>query len=397
VPGTDDLELLWQLARRLPEATIVVTSASSDRERAMEAARRGAHDYVAKPIQFDDLSLKLHIAQERGRLIRENRLLRWEVARSTADHPVVAASGPMIGFLETLERVAAYKSNLLLVGEAGSGKEVLARTIHAQSARRNQSFLVAHCAIKPEERVETELFGAAQSVMTGLERTQRGLFLDANHGTLFLDEIGELSNSIQDKLLEVLRSGEIQFAAKAEVRSVDVRVFAATSRNLEDEVEKGNFREDLLDQLGVIRLEVPPLRERLKDIPLLVDHFIEYYRQALVKPVRGIADDALARLVSYPWVGNIRELENVVERAMIVVRGDRITIRDLPSEILMPSTLDPAAELNLSLKNGRRALEIDLIRQALRATGGNRTRAAKRLEISHRALLYKLKEYGIRD
>ena len=162
-------------------------------------------------------------------------------------------------------------------------------------------------------------------------------------------------------------------------------------------MEKGRFREDLFDQLGEIRLDVPPLRERLKDIPLLVDHFIEHYRQTLVKPVRGIADDALARLVAHHWVGNIRELENIVERAMIVARGDRITTRDLPRDILTPSPLGPEAEVNLSLKRGRRSLEIDLIRQALRATGGNRTRAAKRLDISHRALLYKLKEYGIRD
>ena len=397
VPGTDDLDLLWQLARRLPESIILVTSASRDRERAIEAAHRGAHDYLEKPIQFDELLLKLRIAQERGRLDRENRLLSWEVARSIAERPIVAASTPMIEFLETLERVAAYKSSVLLVGEAGTGKEVLARAIHAQSARRNQSFVAVNCALKPTRRVETELFGSIQQATTGTERTRRGLFLDADQGTLFLDEVGELPDSLQARLIEVLQSEEVQSAAESNIRSINVRVLASTARTLEEDVAMGRFRADLLDQLGAIRLDVPPLRKRPKDIPLLVDHFIEHYRHTLVRPARGIADEALERLVSYQWVGNIRELENVIERAMIVARGDRITPRDLPSDIITPTKIGSHANDNLSLKRGRRALEIDLIRRALRATGGNRTHAAKRLDISHRALLYKLKDYGIRD
>jgi len=397
VPGTNGLELLWQLVRRLPEAIILITSAPEDRERALEAARRGAHDYLEKPFESEELLMKLGIAQQRGRLNRANRLLRWEVARSIAERPIVAASGSMIEFLETLERVAAYKSSVLLVGEPGTGKEVLARAIHAQSARRNESFVVVNCAITPTKRVETELFGAIQETMTGSERTQRGLFIDADQGTLFLDEVGELPDSLQLRLLEVLQSDKFPSATESEMQPMNVRVLAATARNIEEDVARGRFRADLLDRLGEIRLEVPPLRDRPKDIPLLVDHFVEHYRQTLVKPVRGIADDALERLVAYHWIGNIRELENVIERAMIVARGDRITTRDLPPDIVTSPTLGRSANANLSLKRGRRAIEVDLIRQALRATGGNRTHAAKRLEISHRALLYKLKEYGIRD
>jgi len=397
VPGTNDLNLLWQLARRLPEAIILVTSAPSDRERAIEAAHRGAHDYLEKPIQFDELLLRLRIAQDRVRLDRDNRLLRWEIARSIAERSIVAASTPMIEFLETLERVAAYKSSVLLVGEAGTGKEILARAIHAQSARRNQSFVAVNCALKPTRRVETELFGSIQEATTGTEPTHRGLFLDADQGTLFLDEIGELPDSLQARLVEVLESEQVQSEAESNIQAVNVRVLASTARTLEEDVAMGRFRADLLDQLSAIRLDVPPLRERPKDIPLLVDHFIEHYRHTLVRPVRGIADEALERLVSYHWVGNVRELENVIERAMIVARGDRITTRDLPSDIVTPSTIGSHTHDNLSLKRGRRALEIDLIRQALRATGGNRTHAAKRLDISHRALLYKLKDYGIRD
>jgi two-component system response regulator AtoC len=397
VPGSNDRDLLRQLTRRLPESVILVTSEPADRERAIEAAHRGAHDYLEKPIRFDELLLKLHIAHERSRLDRDNRLLRWEVARSIADRPIVAASASMIELLEALERVAADNSSVLLVGEAGTGKEVLARAIHAQSPRRSQSFVAVNCALKPAKRVETELFGSAHGAMTSTERSHRGLFVDADQGTLFLDEIGELPASLQARLLEVIQSNEVQSAAESDIRSVDVRVLAATARNLEEDVVQGRFRADLHDQLSVVRLDVPALRDRPKDIPLLVDHFVEHYRHTLVKTVRGIADDALERLVAHHWRGNVRELENVIERAMIVARGDRVATRDLPQDITTPSTSGAEAKENLSLKKARRAIEIDLIRQALRASGGNRTHAAKRLDISHRALLYKLKDYGIRD
>lgn len=395
--SSDDHDLLRRLTRRLPESVILITSEPAERESAIEAAHRGAHDYLEKPVQFDELLLKLRIAKERVRLDRDNRLLRWEISRSIAERPIVAASTPMIEFLETLERVAAYRSSVLLVGEAGTGKEVLARAIHAQSARRHHSFVAVNCASRPSHRVEADLFGAAPEAIASTERTQLGLFVDANQGTLFLDEVGELPDSLQARLLEVLQREVVQPADESYVQSGSARVLAATARNLEEDVASGRFRADLLDKLSEIRLDVPPLRERPKDISLMVDHFVEHYRHTLAKPVRGIADEALERLVSHRWPGNIRELENVIERAMMVAKGDRITTRDLPRNIAAPSTAAGEPSDSLSLKRGRRAVETDLIRQALRATGGNRTHAAKLLDISHRALLYKLKDYGIRD
>jgi two-component system response regulator AtoC len=304
----------------------------------------------------------------------------------------------MIELLEMMERVAAYKSTVLITGESGTGKEVLARAIHAQSPRRQEAFVAVNCAAIPESLLESELFGHSKGAFTGADRARRGLFVEGDGGTLFLDEIGELPTSLQAKLLRVLQDEEVRPLGESKPRSVDVRVIAATARDLETEVAAGRFREDLFYRLDVVRLAVPPLRERPKDVPLLVDHFVAHFRAALGRPVRSIADDALERLVAYSWPGNVRELENLIERAVILCDGERITLRDLPESVVSPRRQDPQTPLpELCLRRARRALEADLIRRALRVTGGNRTHAARLLEISHRALLYKLKEYGIRD
>jgi two-component system response regulator AtoC len=302
----------------------------------------------------------------------------------------------MIDLLELMERAAAYKSTVLLTGESGTGKEVLARAIHAQSPRRDAAFVAVNCGAIPETLLESELFGHAKGAFTGADRAKRGLFAEADGGTLFLDEIGELPTPLQVKLLRVLQEEEIRPVGESKSRAVDVRVIAATARQLEAEVREGRFREDLFYRLNVVRLAVPPLRERPHDVPLLVDHFLERFRVALGKPVRAVADDALERLVAYPWPGNVRELENVIERAVILADGERITRSELPENVVSPP---PSASggADFSLKRARRQAEVAAIERALRATGGNRTRAARLLEVSHRALLYKLKEYGIRD
>jgi two-component system response regulator AtoC len=306
----------------------------------------------------------------------------------------------MIEVLEVMERAAAFKSTVLLTGESGTGKEVLARAIHAQSPRREQAFVAVNCAAIPETLLESELFGHARGAFTGADRARRGLFSEANGGTLFLDEIGELPVSLQVKLLRVLQEEEVLPVGESKPRAIDVRVIAATSRNLEADVASGRFRDDLFYRLNVVRLDVPPLRERPKDVPLLFDHFLARFSKTLGKPIRGIADDALAHLVSYRWPGNVRELENVVERAVILSPSDRITLRELPESVVSPVGAAGEPEPgrpSFALKAARKSLEADLIRRALRATEGNRTHAARLLEISHRALLYKIKEYAIRD
>jgi len=399
MPGIDGLELIPQLRRRLPEATIILMSAYGTEDLAIEAMKRGAYDYIAKPFQPSEVLLTLRKAQERERLRRENQLLRRDVQRATGDRPIVATSAAMIELLEVMERAAAFKSTILLTGESGTGKEVLARAIQAQSPRRDQAFVAVNCGAIPETLLESELFGHARGAFTGADRARRGLFVEANGGTLFLDEIGELPISLQVKLLRVLQEEEVRPVGESKSRPIDVRVIAATSRDLEADVATGRFREDLFYRLNVVCLDVPPLRERPKDIPLLFDHFLAHFRDTLGKPIQGIADDALAHLVSYRWPGNVRELENLVERAVILAAGDRITLRDLPESVVPASNVSPGddAAPHFCLKAARKSLEADLIRRALRSTGGNRTHAAKLLDISHRALLYKIKEYGIRD
>jgi two-component system response regulator AtoC len=406
MPGIDGLELLPQLARRLPGATIVLMSAYGTADLAIEAMKRGAYDYLAKPFAPSELLLTLRKARERERMRRTNQLLRRDVQRAIGDRPIVAASPGMIAVLELLERAAEFKSTVLLTGESGTGKEVLARAIHAQSPRRDEAFVAVNCAAIPEALLESELFGHVKGAFTGADRTRRGLFVEADGGTLFLDEIGELPVALQAKLLRVLQEEEVRPVGDAKSRKVDVRVIAATARELEQDVAAGRFREDLFYRLNVVRVKVPPLRERKQDIPLLADHFLARFREQLGRPVRTIDDDALERLLAYRWPGNARELENVIERAVILAEGERLTARELPEGVARASAGGAGAEADgampsddsdLSLRRARRAMERDWIVRALRACQGNRTHAARRLQISHRALLYKLKEYGIRD
>jgi len=396
MPGMDGIELLPQLVRRVPGTTVIMMSAFGTDELALEAMNRGAYDYLTKPFRPAEVVLTIRKARERERLRRANQALRREVQRATGDRPIVATSEAMIELLELMERAAGFKSTVLVTGESGTGKEVLARAIHSQSPRRNEPFVAVNCGAIPENLLESELFGHAKGAFTGADRARRGLFVEADGGTLFLDEIGEIPTALQVKLLRVLQEEEVRPIGESKPRTVDVRIIAATARKLEAEIAAGRFREDLYYRLNVVQLEVPPLRERPRDVPLLADHFIAHFRATLGKAVRAINDEALERLVAYRWPGNVRELENVIERAVILAEGDTITLRELPQNIVVADANEAAAP-DLSLKRARRAAEVDAIRRALRATDGNRTHAARVLQISHRALLYKLKEYSIRS
>lgn len=412
MPGIDGFELIPQIARQLPGIPIILMSAHGTEDLAVEAIRRGAYDYLAKPFQPSEIQLTLRKAQEREELRRRNSLLERDMTRSLGDRAIVAASDGMIALLELLERTAPYKSTVLVTGESGSGKEVIARAIHDQSPRKDAPFVAVNCGAIPENLLESELFGHAKGAFTGANRAHRGLFAEAHKGTLFLDEIAELPVALQVKLLRAIQEEEIRPVGENKAQSIDVRVIAATSRDLESEIEAGRFREDLFYRLNVVRLEVPALRSRRPDIPLLVDHFLSRFREELGKPVRAVSEEALDRLVRYRWPGNVRELENMIERAVIMTDGERIEISALPPGVLevpeagakdgsggsgAASETEAEADEDFSLKRGRKLFEAALIRRALARTGGNRTHAARLLEISHRALLYKLKDYGIRD
>ncbi|MBW2424487.1 MAG: sigma-54-dependent Fis family transcriptional regulator [Deltaproteobacteria bacterium] len=401
MPGLDGFELIPQIARKRPGTPIILTSAHGTEDLAVEAIRRGAYDYLARPFQPAEIRLTLLKAHEREQLRRENALLQRDVTRSLGDRAIVAASDAMIQLLEMLERTAAYKSTVLVSGESGTGKEVIARAIHAQSPRREAPFVAINCGAIPENLLESELFGHAKGAFKGAARARRGLFAEADRGTLFLDEIAELSGALQVKLLRAIQEEEIRPVGESKPLPVDVRVIAATARDLASEMRKGHFREDLFDLLDVVHLEVPPLRERREDLPLLVDHFLGRFSQDLGKTIRRISDEAIDRLLQHPWPGNVRELENVIERATILSDGDTIeaaALLPLSRELAEPDQEEPTGmNQDFDLKRGRQTFEAQLIRRALRETGGNRTHAAKLLGISHRALLYKLKDYAIRD
>ena len=398
MPGMDGIELLPELLRRAPQATVVMMSAYGTADLAVEAMQLGAYDYLTKPFQPSEVLLTIRKARERERLRREKELLEREVTRAVGERAIVAASEPMIQLLETIEAAAEYKTTVLLLGESGTGKEVMARALHDQSSRSRHAFVAVNCGAIPENLLESELFGHTKGAFSGADRPRRGLFLEADGGTLFLDEIGELPAPLQVKLLRALQEEEIRPVGDDKAHRVDVRVIAATSRDLVKEVAEGRFREDLFYRLDVVRIEVPPLRERRADIPLLVDHFIRHFEKSMAKPVLRASDAALELMTQYPWPGNVRELENMIERAMILARGETITPDELPPAVHAGAAASDDDEVpggDFSLKRARQRFEADWIRKALDATDGNRTHAAKLLDISHRALLYKIKEYGI--
>jgi len=397
MPGLDGFDLMPQISRLLPGVPIILISAHGNEDLAVKAIQQGAYDYLAKPFQPAEIRLTLRKAQEREALRRRNELLQRDMSRAIGERAIVAASDPMIEVIELLERVAAYKSTVLITGESGTGKEVIARAIHAQSPRRDAPFVGVNCGAIPENLLESELFGHVKGAFTGASRTHRGLFSEADQGTLFLDEIAELPPSLQVKLLRAIQEEEVRPVGDTKARRIDVRVLAATARDLEAEISAGRFREDLFYRLNVVRLEVPPLRKRREDIPLLVDHFLASYRTALGKPVRRVSEAALERLAAYGWPGNVRELENVIERAVILTDGDAIEIAALPDALVSSPVPCAQHDEDFGMKRARQRFEADLIRRALEQTGGNRTHAAKLLEISHRALLYKIKDYGLRD
>jgi len=404
MPGRSGLEVLPELIRAQPDATVLMMSAYGQVEQALEAVRKGAYDYLAKPFQAEELLLAIGKAEERERLRRENRQLRRELSHGGGDGSLVAASPAMREIYELVERAAEFKTTVLITGESGVGKEVVARAVHGLSDRADEPFVPVNCGAIPESLIESELFGHMRGAFTGAENEARGMFREADGGTLFLDEIGELPLATQVKLLRVLQEEEVRPVGAAKSYPVDVRILAATARDLERMVEAGTFRADLFYRLNVFRLHIPPLRERREDVPVLADQLLASLSRRMGKAAAPLDREAVEALADHAWPGNVRELENTLERALILARDGRVT-RELfpfvaaaaPAPRPLGTAVDvPAGSLeDLSIKRRGRALEDRLIRLALVRTGGNRTRAAQLLEISARALQYKLKEYDI--
>jgi two-component system response regulator AtoC len=398
MPGMPGIEFLERYREKGGQALVIVMTAYGSTELAIEAMKKGAYDYVPKPFSADQLVLVLRKAQEREALRREVSRLREEVSAQRRVSGIIAKSPAMKKAVETATKVARYPSPVLITGESGTGKELIARLIHDESERADQPFLAVNCGAIPENLLESELFGYVRGAFTGADRDKPGLFEAASGGTLFLDEIGEMPGALQVKLLRVLQESEVRRLGESRSRAVDCRIVSATNRNLEDEVKDGGFRKDLYFRIAVVPIHLPPLRQRPEEIPLLARHFVDRYNRALGLDVEGVDPDAMKVLLDYPFTGNVRELENVIERAMVLADGEKLGIDDLPHHVQSPVRPLEGGDLGddeLSVKKHGAVLERRLIQKALERTGGNRTRAAELLELSSRALLYKIRDYGL--
>ena len=400
MPGLDGLGLVERYRQEGGDALVIVMTAYGDRDVAVEAIRRGAYDYVDKPFSPDLLILRVKIAEENRAKGREITRLRKEVRAEKRHFEIVVNSKGMEQAVQLAERVAPHPSTVLITGESGTGKELVARLVHASSTRPEGPFVPVNCGAIPENLLESELFGHAKGSFTGATTDRAGLFEEANGGTLFLDEIGELPQSLQVKILRSLQEGEIRRVGESRDRNVDIRIVAATARDLEADVKEGTFRSDLYYRINVVRIHLPPLRHRRDDIPLLARHFVAAFSDKLGLETQGFDAASMKLLSAHAWPGNVRELENVVERAMIVADGEKIGPDDLPSSIRDPGSGFDLTSTNLSsdelsVKKQTAELERVLIARALEVTEGNRTRAADLLDLSYRALLYKIRDYGL--
>jgi two-component system, NtrC family, response regulator AtoC len=396
MPGMDGLSLVRAVQQQAPETTVIVMSAYGSHDLALEAMKAGAYDYLGKPFRPDEVLLVLRKAEERERLRAENRRLRREIQASRGVGAIVAESAAMKEVLRTVQKVAPARTTVLIAGESGTGKELIARALHEMSPRAERPFVAVNCGAIPEQLIESELFGHAKGAFTGASVAKRGLFEEADGGTLLLDEIGDLPLHLQVSLLRVLQEGEVRRVGDARTVRVDVRVLAATHHDLLQAVAAGTFREDLFYRLNVVALRLPPLRERPEEIEPLARRFLARHALRLGVAEKPLSAEALRRLLAWRWPGNVRELENALERAFVFSEGEEIEADTFPEELRAPSGPPPQpGEGELSVKKAQRALEAELIRRALERTQGNRTRAAELLELSPRALLYKIREYGI--
>ncbi len=397
MPKLNGLDLVRAAQTASPETTIIVMSAYGSHDLAIEAMKAGAYDYLGKPFRPDEVLLVLRKAEERERLRRENLLLRKEMARRG---PQLVAEGPaMKEVLRVVQKVAPAPTTVLIEGESGTGKELIARALHDLSPRAERPFVAVNCGAIPETLIESELFGHARGAFTDARTAKRGLFEEADGGTLLLDEVGELPLSVQPALLRVLQEGEVRRVGDNRPARVDVRVLAATNRDLAAQVHQGRFREDLYYRLNVVGVRLPPLRERQDEIPALAERLLARHAVRIAATPHRLSARALELLRRYRWPGNVRELENALERALVLAEDEEIGPESLPDAVQhavepepVPAQLDPD---DLSVKRAQRVLEADLIRRALEHTGGNRTRAAELLELSPRALLYKIREYKL--
>ncbi len=395
MPGMSGYELLQEVRRRDPEADLILITAHSSVKDAVAAIQAGAVDYLEKPVDCRRLHHTIQMIVERRRLRQRVRILELGGRDSTVFEGMVARSRRMLEVFSFIERIAEYPTTTLIMGESGTGKELVARAVHARSPLRDRPFVVCNCSVLAPGLIESELFGHVRGAFTGADRDQKGLFETANGGTIFLDEIGELPLGAQVKLLRVLENREIRRVGSPTSVPVEIRVVAATNRDLAKMVRNGEFREDLFYRLNVGVIELPPLRERLEDLELLCEHFLSQFARRFALDRSNVSPAAMALMRAYRWPGNVRELSNVLERACIMANGSDIQVEHLPADLRRDvdvADAPPVEPLDLSLE----AAEREQIRRALDSAGGRRVAAARLLGLSRRTLYRKLDKYGIR-
>jgi len=400
LPHKSGLDVLHAVKEQNSFVPVIVMTAYGSIETAVKAVKEGAYDFIAKPFDPDHLLLQIEKALEKQRLVTENIILKEDFTNQLRFPKIIGKTPAMIQVVEQMRKVAPGKTTVLIGGESGTGKELFARAIHMLSPRQDKTFVAINCAAIPRDLLESELFGHERGAFTGAVGKKIGKFELADKGTIFLDEIGEMDLSLQAKLLRVLEEEEMMRVGGTVKVKIDVRVVAATNRDLMQLIQQKTFREDLYYRLNVFPIVIPPLRDRREDIPALVDHFISYYSKEMKKEVKKTSPEAMEMLMTHPWTGNVRELQNAIERAIILSDGNELlpehfglkakaqgdfSLRDVPIE----GTLQEVSE------NATRLVESKLIRKVLNETGGNKTRAAEILQVSYKTLLTKIKDYGL--
>jgi two-component system response regulator AtoC len=391
--GVDGMEVLRAYRQKSPETIMIMMTAFGSIETAIQAIKEGAYDYVSKPFKLEEIKLTIQRALEQNRLLQENLLYRQELITKYKLENIVGRSPQMLQVYKTIARVAESRSTVLLAGESGTGKELVARAIHFNSLRAAKPFVAVDCGSLAETLLESELFGHVRGAFTGAITSKRGLFEEADGGTCFLDEVGDISLTMQAKLLRVLQEHEIKRVGGTETIKIDVRIIAATNKNLEEIVAEKKFREDLFYRLNVVSLHLPPLRDRGEDIPLLAEHFLRKYAAENKKPVSRISQEALDHLLLYQWPGNVRELENIIERAVTLSHSSLILPEDLPRRVRVEPVETPTPFLPSHIPLSE--LEKLYIQKVLEETGGNKKKAAAVLGIDRRTLYRMAARYGL--
>ncbi len=399
MPEMNGLEVLQAIKYLNPQIDVVIVTAYGNVEEAVDIMKSGAYDYLTKPIELDELENMIKRIAEKKLLVLENERLKSQLADKFKFESIISQSAKMEYVLNLAGRVASSKATVLIRGESGTGKELIAKAIHFTSSRKDKPFVTVNVAALSENLMESELFGHVKGSFTGAIENRVGRFEEADKGTLFIDEVGDIPLNIQVKLLRAIQFGEIQSIGSNITKKVDVRILAATNRNLEELIKENLFREDLYYRLNVVSLNLPALRERKEDIPLLINHFIRKYSDINEKEIKGISNDALDILMKYNYPGNIRELENIIERAIVLARHNIITIDDLPPQLGLSfekNILDPH-NLDNTYEEKMKAFESELIQEALSRTNGNQSAAARELGMTERHLRSRLERLGLKS